>query len=369
MKQNRNGIGQIFLLLGIAVMIGIGAFAYQQEKINEQTKAAQGAKLGAVVYTTQLSDTLGTFRNQVNSSTANLNTEVEAVSTTIHGYGNIVTESEPLRVAAGGTNTSTYPTVNQILSAETTTLFPPFNVTPKWKTLIFGGGIISTTTATSISINTTGVDATANYSWTGTHAFNASTSFNSTTSFPGIASKGLLIAGASSTATSLSASTAKTIPVADGTNWTAATIGSLISITNTTGTTNVSPNTTSTLISLTLPSAATTTVYNFTIGFGSDNQPNSTTISFAGTSILSCSVAGGGGGPVHTWTGKIVMEKSTSLEAIQAIHQLDNAVDSTCSINTSRSLDFSSSPIIQVQIHAASATSSISVPFINVFSF
>lgn len=171
----KKGFINILLAIGIVGAFALGAFAYHKAQL------AEDVKLGAQVYTTQLSDTLGTFRNQVNSSTANLNTELENVSSTVI---NLSSTLNLVPVANGGTGITTTPSNAQFLSASGTS--------PAWKTLSFGAGLNTTTTATSVQINTTGLDPTANYAWsgtntysTGTQTFKVTTTFQSSTIFTG----------------------------------------------------------------------------------------------------------------------------------------------------------------------------------------
>jgi hypothetical protein len=171
MNKRTNGFVEIALLIvAAAALLGLGAFAYSKYTKENQTGTA-------VVYTTQLSDTIGTFRTEVNSSTANLNTQLDSLSSTVSAFGNITSQNIPLPVNAGGSGTTTLPTDAQFESA--------VGSTPTWKTLIFGGGLVTTTTATSVSINTAGIDPTQNYAWTGNNTHSGSETFTSSTEFTG----------------------------------------------------------------------------------------------------------------------------------------------------------------------------------------
>lgn len=198
MQRGIKGFVGIFVLAGAAIISLLVSAAFVRYETN---KTAEEQKLGATVYTTQLTDTINTFRQQVNSSTANLNTELSAVSSTILSYGTIVSQNSPLPTAAGGTATTTAPSNAQFLSANGTS--------PAWKTLIVGAGLNSTTTATTTQIGTTGFDNTADISFTGNNSFsntstfngvvifNATTTFNTTTTF----SKSLITTASTSLAT------------------------------------------------------------------------------------------------------------------------------------------------------------------------
>lgn len=167
MSKNRNGFLAIAIALGLAVIaLGISLYVGYEAQKNPPT-------LSAVVYTTQLSDTIGTFRNEVNSSTANLNTELETVSGTINAYGNIVSQNTPLGVTVGGTGTTTVPSAGQFLSTSGTI--------PTWKVLASSTGITLTTNATSVIIGTAGFDNTASINFTGNNTFAGSSTFNGNT--------------------------------------------------------------------------------------------------------------------------------------------------------------------------------------------
>jgi hypothetical protein len=171
-KQNKGFVA--LLLVGIVAVAALGLAGYEWYSNHNQ-------KLGAVVTDTQLTDTLGTFRTNTNTNIDNINAELNGVSTTIGTYGNLVTLNSPLASIYGGTGLSAAPSANQFLSASGTM--------PAWKTITWGSGLNSTTTATSVQISTQGIDTTANYNWTGLHTFtsltSASTTLNGTTTVTG----------------------------------------------------------------------------------------------------------------------------------------------------------------------------------------
>jgi hypothetical protein len=182
MKQNRKGFSALFV---IGAVLAIGGLLLLANYAYHKSPADLG---GAQVYQTQLSDTFNTFRQQVNSSTQNLNTELETVSGTIAAYGTITSQNIPLPANAGGTGTTTLPSNAQFLSASGTA--------PTWKTVTFGAGMAVTTTATSVAINTNGIDQTANYAWSGNNTHSGSETFNSSTA---IGAGGTLTDNASTT--------------------------------------------------------------------------------------------------------------------------------------------------------------------------
>ena len=131
------------------------------------------SRLGVTIATTSQSDTIGTFRTNVNTSLENIKTDLESVSSTQGTYGTIVVENTPLATNKGGTGTSTLPTDGKILSAN--------GSTPTWKTLTSDGSITIATTTTSTQISTAGVNTAANFNWTGVHTFSAGVTSTATT--------------------------------------------------------------------------------------------------------------------------------------------------------------------------------------------
>jgi hypothetical protein len=126
---------------------------------------------------TQLTDTIGTFRTNVNTSLTTLDAAVAAVTSTIATYGNIVTQNTPLGTAVGGTGTTTLPSANQIMSAN--------GSNPAWKTFSVGAGLNVTNTASGIQVGTVGFDNTANISFTGNNTFSGTSGFTGTSTFSG----------------------------------------------------------------------------------------------------------------------------------------------------------------------------------------
>ena len=135
------------------------------------------SRLGVTIATTSQSDTIGTFRTNVNTSLENIKTDLESVSSTQGTYGTIVTEDTPLRIVKGGTELSTYPSDSQLLSANGTST--------AWKTLTSDGSITIATTTTSTQISTAGVNTADNFNWTGVHTFSAGVTSTATTTLTG----------------------------------------------------------------------------------------------------------------------------------------------------------------------------------------
>ena len=150
----------------VTAMLTIGGFF---GLVQSPVLPNQALQLGATIATTSQSDTIGTFRTNVNTSLENLNNQLNSVSSTVGTYGNLALENSPLAVLKGGTGTTTVPTEGKFFVSNGTT--------PTWKTATFGGGLTYTTTTTGFTLNTAGIDSSANYTWTGGHIFSASSTF------------------------------------------------------------------------------------------------------------------------------------------------------------------------------------------------
>lgn len=157
----KKGFASLELVVGLGILLTL-VFLFIGYKFRNT-----GPSLGAVVYTTQLSDTLGTFRNQVNSSTANLNTQLVAVSSSV---STLNTLTNLLPIANGGTNTTTIPANNVFMMGNGTGY--------AFRTLSSSTGITLTYTATTTIIGTAGFDSTANIAFTGNNTFANSSTFN-----------------------------------------------------------------------------------------------------------------------------------------------------------------------------------------------
>lgn len=103
MKTNK-GFLPILAVIAVAVVAVVSSAFYVRYEVNKieqaNIQANLEARLGATVYITQLTDTINTLRLQVNSSTANLNTQL----TTGIESGFI---SGTIAIAKGGTNLTT----------------------------------------------------------------------------------------------------------------------------------------------------------------------------------------------------------------------------------------------------------------------
>jgi len=167
MKQRKGFISLI--LVGIMSILVVGVITwYAKNEIDSSQK------LGATTYDTQLTDTLNTFRTNVNSSLDNLNTELESVSGTVITNSALLTD---LPVAHGGTGTTTVPINMQYLMSSGTT--------PTWKNLVGGAGITISSTISSTILNTQGFDPTQNFAFTGNNTHAGTETFNGTTTVNG----------------------------------------------------------------------------------------------------------------------------------------------------------------------------------------
>lgn len=163
--MNRGFINLLALLvLGVLTVVASGVYAKHQ---------ADQAKLGGVILT-QLTDTIGTFRTNVNTSLTNLTSDIASVTSTIATYGTIVTVNSPVPVANGGTGTTTVPTNGQFFGVSGTT--------PTWKTFV-GSGITITQSPTSTIFTTPGFDSSVSITFTGADIFASSTTFTATSTF------------------------------------------------------------------------------------------------------------------------------------------------------------------------------------------
>jgi hypothetical protein len=131
------------------------------------------SRLGVTIATTSQSDTIGTFRTNVNTSLENIKTDLENVSSTVGTYGTIAVEDAPLVQNKGGTGLSTYPTDGQFLSSNGTTSV--------WKSLTSDGSITIATTTTSTQISTVGINTASDFTWSGAHTFTGGVSSTATT--------------------------------------------------------------------------------------------------------------------------------------------------------------------------------------------
>src|SRR3990167_10601747 len=127
-----------FIGLGIALAITAAiSFVSSVWYIKSEQQKVE-SYLGTVI-STALTDTIGTFRTNVNTSLTNLQNELGSVSTTIATYGTIATENTPLVMNKGGTSTTTVPSANtQFLGSQGTA----------WavKTFIDGSGVTVSST-------------------------------------------------------------------------------------------------------------------------------------------------------------------------------------------------------------------------------
>lgn len=165
------------LILGIGAVILLGTvFLYAKDKLERDVIAQvsqETQKMGAVIATTSLTDTINTFRTNMNLSVDNINNQLNSISSTIAGYGTMASVNSPAPQTNGGTGTSTLPSNNQFLSSN--------GNAATWKSLIGSGGITITSSTTSTILSTQGFDTTADYTLTGGWNFSSSTTLGSST--------------------------------------------------------------------------------------------------------------------------------------------------------------------------------------------
>lgn len=169
MEHNNSKLG----FVGISLLIAVAATSLLAAiSTAYRVRELENERLGATTFTTQLTDTINTFRLQVNSSTANLNAELATVSTTARGVSSTIDLNfSPTIVAKGGTGTTTVPTDGQMFGA--------FGTTPMWKNIV-GVGVTVSSTASSTVFTTQGVNLADDYAWTGLHTFTQLRSNSST---------------------------------------------------------------------------------------------------------------------------------------------------------------------------------------------
>lgn len=167
----RKGFSSILVLVGVAAIGALLLSGYEGYKTVSE-------RFGATISTTSITDTIGTFRTNVNSSFENVNTQLVAISSTIAGYGNLVTLNSPLPVANGGTALTTGPSVSSSYLGGTSG-----TSVPVWKQLVGGAGITLTQSATNTVFSTVGFDATADIDFTGNNTFAGSSTFNGSALF------------------------------------------------------------------------------------------------------------------------------------------------------------------------------------------
>ena len=277
MPQKTNQGFILPIIAGIAAVVFLvvtGVAIYEGKQATQQ-------KLGATILQTQLSDTIGTFRTNVNTSLANLNADIATITSTQSSYGTIVTQNSPLPIAAGGIGTGTSPSDKQMLVASGTSW--------AYKTLSSSTGISLTYTPTAIIIGTAGFDASTNIGFTGNNTFAGLSTFNgqtnlaSTTVFPNLSS-GILLTNGSKTVGTIPApanGTGTTLSYQNGA-WTSGLYQLYATSTftaTTTGPTNVA--------TVTVPTATGNSVYDIAVDIaGTDGHLQTTTIKFAGNTLF-----------------------------------------------------------------------------------
>ena len=169
-----------FINILAIIAIGVATILSSAFYVNYKTQQVIDESLGATIITTNLTDTIGTFRTNTNTSLTNINTELGTVSSTINAYGNITSENTPLVITKGGTGTTTQATANYYASANSTS-------TIAWKQFLEGGGITISHNSTSTTFTAAGFNTADNYNLTGSWTFNnnGTSTFNTTSTFNG----------------------------------------------------------------------------------------------------------------------------------------------------------------------------------------
>mgnify|MGYP001600951047 CR=1 FL=1 len=165
--------GSIEIAMIATMVVSIAGFSLALWTKNKVENSISN-KLGAV---TALSDTINTFRTNVNSTDETLRSTTSTDPGHLHTTSSITGIDYIHPVAQGGIGTSTNPSDGQFLSASDTI--------PTWKTFV-GSGVTIAHSPTSTSFTTVGLDTSLNYSWTGTHTFSATTTQASSTFIGGV---------------------------------------------------------------------------------------------------------------------------------------------------------------------------------------
>lgn len=179
MNPKSRGFVNLILLGVVALLLGAGIYVTQRYEGQQNF----GASLQ-----TQLTDTIGTFRTNVNTSLSTLDASVASITSTQATYGTIITQNSPLPQSAGGLGTSTLPSNGQFVGASGTTA--------TWKTLV-GSGVTITQTPTSTIIG-----ATAGAAGASTFVqFNTGNALDATSSFTYTSSTHVLTTNGTTTPT------------------------------------------------------------------------------------------------------------------------------------------------------------------------
>ena len=102
MHQNRKGFVEILGAVILGSLILGASILYANFKSNEVKD------FGSNILQTQLTDTIGTFRTNVNTSLSNLSSDLASVTSTIATYGTMAQVNSPAPIGNGGTGTTTF---------------------------------------------------------------------------------------------------------------------------------------------------------------------------------------------------------------------------------------------------------------------
>jgi len=188
------------LIISFIVVIGV----YNFMPVGEINEVGGEQLLGATITTIAGSDTLKASRSVINTNFANLNSDKTEISTTtlplitdlanLDTIGTITTgiwNGTAIPVGYGGTGT-TSPTTKQIMIGNGANGLQVIGFGTNGQFLTSGGD------ATLPSWTTSSIDEAGDYTWTGTHNFNATTTQSGV--YGGLTPTGSITAYASSTA-------------------------------------------------------------------------------------------------------------------------------------------------------------------------
>ena len=125
-RKLEKGFADVLLLMMFGGAVLAGSFVwlthYYDKKIDEVSRAVK--PLGATVLSTDLSDTINTFRTNVNTSLTNINNQITSTTSTDPGHFHSLTVSVTgtLPIESGGTETTSLTANNVILGNGTSSV-------------------------------------------------------------------------------------------------------------------------------------------------------------------------------------------------------------------------------------------------------
>ena len=163
------------VLAGVALIVASGFFV--RSGIDRQWSDTVTTLLGTVS-TTQLTDTINTFRTNVNGDLFNLNADLRYTTTTDPGHKHTTsTTTGVFSGTNGGIGTTTLPSDAQYFGANGTV--------PTWKAFIGTGAITITPTTTSTIINSTAFSTSTAYNWSSLQTFQGGVTSTAATTLSG----------------------------------------------------------------------------------------------------------------------------------------------------------------------------------------